>query len=193
MTPRQRRKPLTSVRLMPSADVPLLKQKPNRRASVRRRRAARRSIVNSMPSPNAIDAAKAESEAAKRELTAAGETGDWAKVADAQEKIGTAAAKMVRLGEARSELEFAKKTPPKPDTARTAQRSARAVHRFASCPGADLVARPHERIDRSTARRNRQRRPCGSAAQGVVGRHTGVFRAGRNPARFPAGDQARAR
>lgn len=65
---------------------------------------------------NAINAAKAESENAKRALAAAGETGDWAKVAEAQEQLADARAKLLSLGQSRVDLEQAKKTPVKVET-----------------------------------------------------------------------------
>lgn len=67
---------------------------------------------------NAISAARSESDSAKRDLAAAGELGDWTKVAEAQERLADARAKMLTLGQSKNDLEQAKKTPPQREAVR---------------------------------------------------------------------------
>lgn len=77
---------------------------------------SREEVVESNASAidNAISAASTEREAAKREYASAMESGDWVKAADAQDKIAGAAARMVRLEEAKTDIET-RKAEPKPE------------------------------------------------------------------------------
>lgn len=63
---------------------------------------------------NAINAATAEGDSAERDYASAMERGDFTAAAQSQRKMSEASAKLVRLGDAKFELDNAKKAPPKP-------------------------------------------------------------------------------
>ena len=62
-----------------------------------------------------LASAQAAAESAKAEYVRAQEAGDWKSAADAQQKLSRAEAQIVRLDEAKSDLEVAK-VAPKPET-----------------------------------------------------------------------------
>lgn len=70
-----------------------------------------------------LAAAQTEAGAAKAEYIAAQEAGDWKRAADAQERIAAAQARIVRLDEAKSDLEIAKAQPARTETRQTEQRA----------------------------------------------------------------------
>jgi hypothetical protein len=79
----------------------------------------------------AISAANAEAETAKRELRAAAEAGDFEKQADAADRLATARAKLIRLDEAKSDIEV-RKTEVKAEPKKEPQASADPVDDYLS-------------------------------------------------------------
>lgn len=63
----------------------------------------------------ALAAAKSEVDTAKRDIKLAGESGDYGALAEAQERLSTAAAQALRYDEAQADLEANKKVAPKAD------------------------------------------------------------------------------
>lgn len=62
---------------------------------------------------NSMSAAEAEAKSAKQEYSAALASADYDKAADAQEKLADARAKLLILGQSKSDIEQARKAPPK--------------------------------------------------------------------------------
>ena len=63
-----------------------------------------------------LAAAQTEAEAAQAEYVSAQEAGDWKRASDAQRKMARAEARIVRLDEAKSDLEAAAKAPVRTET-----------------------------------------------------------------------------
>lgn len=79
---------------------------------------------------NAITAAQTESEKAEADYASAMEAGDFKAAAKAQRAMSTAEAKLVRLGDAKIDLEEAKKTPPKTEVRRDPPKNENPVEAF---------------------------------------------------------------
>ena len=88
-------------------------ERQRREAAERETQSARSEVVETRAGSieAGLSAAQTESAAAKAEYKTAMEAGDWAKAADAQERLAGAQARIVRLDEAKADLEAAKTAP----------------------------------------------------------------------------------